>query len=75
MPSFASWSGFTQKPHRVLAGAEDLHVANSRHARQLIDQIDVGVVGEKNVRRRCPSANTSAISISGAVVDFLTVTP
>ena len=33
--------------HGVLAGAEYLHVADAGDARQLIVQIDVGVVGQK----------------------------
>src|ERR1051326_5241011 len=35
------------EPHRVLTGAEDLDVADSRNARQLIDEIDVSVVDRK----------------------------
>ena len=40
--------GFYPKPHRVLTRAKHLHVRNSRNARELIDQIDVAVVGEEN---------------------------
>ena len=39
--------GLDPQPHRVLAGAEHLNISNSRNARQLIEQIDVAVVGQK----------------------------
>ena len=34
--------------HRVLSRAKDLHIRNAGHARELIDEIDVAVVGEKD---------------------------
>src|SRR5437763_486222 len=36
------------KAHSVLASAENLHIANSRHACQWIEDINVAVIGEKN---------------------------
>ena len=33
--------------HGVLARAEHLHVADAGHARQLIVQVDVGIVGQE----------------------------
>ena len=63
------------EPHRVLARAENLHVGNARHARDLVDQIDVRVVGQEDVVVGALWANSSAMSSSGAVVDFWTVTP
>ena len=35
------------QPHSVLASAENLHIANSRHACQWIEEINVAVIGEK----------------------------
>ncbi len=39
--------GLDPQPHRVLARAEYLHVADAGDARQLVVQIDVGIIGEK----------------------------
>ena len=39
--------GLDPQPHRILAGAEYLHAADARHARELVVEIDVGVVGQK----------------------------
>src|SRR5207248_7048839 len=33
--------------HGILASAENLHIANSRHACQWIEEINVAVIGEK----------------------------
>ena len=39
--------GLDPQPHRVLAGAEDLDAADAGNARQLIVEVDVGVVGQE----------------------------
>ena len=39
--------GLHPQAHGVLARAEDLNVADARHARELIVEIDVGVVGQE----------------------------
>ncbi len=39
--------GLDPKAHRVLAGAENIDVGNPLQLRDLVDQIDVGVIGEK----------------------------
>jgi len=57
-----------------LAGAEYLNIADSGNARQLIEQIDVAVVRQKN-SVVASFREYNAINISGAVVDFLTVKP
>ena len=41
--------GLHPEPHRVLARAEDLDVGNAGNARDLVDQIDVRVIGEEDV--------------------------
>ena len=39
---------FYPEPHRILTRAKHLHIGNSRNARELIDEINVAVVGEEN---------------------------
>ena len=54
------------QPHRVLARAEYLHVADARHARKWIVEIDDTRSSPEIWRRRCRSASTRPSSISGA---------
>ncbi len=49
MLSLASWSGRTQIPHGVLAGAEDRDAGDPLDAGHLVVDVDVGVVGQKDV--------------------------
>ena len=67
--------GLDPQAHGILARAEDLYVADARHACELIVQVDVRVIGEEIARRMCRSASTVQCTISGAVTDFCTVTP
>ena len=39
--------GLHPDPHRVVAGAEDAHLADAGHAIERVDDVDVGVVGEE----------------------------
>ena len=45
--------GLDPQAHGVLARAENLHAADARHARELIVEIDVGVVGQELRVDRC----------------------
>ena len=58
------------KAHGVLAGAEDLNAGDTVTRVNLVDQIDVRVIGQKNVVVECRCGEYSANSISGAVSDF-----
>ena len=74
MPSFANWSGFTQSRIAYWPAPKTCTLPMPGDARELILEVDVGVVGQE-LRVVGAVRRVQAISMSGAVSDFCTVTP